>query len=77
MAQLQENLTKMITDLLKDEDKTVKELVLLLLGITMNKQKNVNAEITAKTALETEIKKMIASGILDCDDDELIDIDSI
>ena len=77
MAELQDNLVFLAHDLLKDEEDSVRQLVLLLLGITMNKSKNVNQEITAKTALETEIKKMIATGVLDCDDDELIDLDTI
>lgn len=72
---LKKQLVEMVSNVLQTEKKEVKDLVLLLLSITMQKSKNIQVEITAKSALEAEFKKSIQNGILDIDDD--FDIETI
>lgn len=66
---LKKQLVEMVSNILSTEKKEVKDLVLLLLSIVIQKSKNTQVEITAKSALEAEFKKAIQTGILDIDDD--------
>lgn len=66
---LKKQLVEMVSNILSTEKKEVKDLVLLLLSIVIQKSKNTQVEITAKSALEAEFKKAIRTGILDIDDD--------
>lgn len=75
--ELQKQLVEMITKVLSEEKKEVKDLVLLLLSITMQKSKNAQVEITAKNALEAHFKKSIQAGILDLDDIEDFDLEQL
>lgn len=74
---LQKQLVDMVSNVLNGETKEVKDLVLLLLSITMQKSKNIQVEQTAKSALEAHFKKSIQSGVLDVDDIEDIDFESL
>lgn len=75
--ELQKQLVNMITCVLSEEKKEVKDLVLLLLSITMQKSKNIHVEATATSALEAHFKKSIQAGILDLDDIDDFDIDKM
>ena len=72
---LKKQLVEMVSNILSTEKKEIKDLVLLLLSIVIQKSKNTQVEITAKSALEAEFKKAIQNGILDIDDD--LDMETI
>lgn len=73
--ELKQQLVSMVSNLLSNETKEIKDLVLHLLSIIMQKSKNTQVEVTAKNALETYFKKNIQLGLLDIDND--FDIESI
>ena len=75
--ELHKQLVDMVSSVLSSESKEIKDLVFLLLTITMQKSKNIQVEQTAKSALETEFKKSIQAGILDIDDIESLNFEDI
>lgn len=75
--ELQKQLVDMISNVLSEETKEVKDLVLLLLSITMQKSKNIHVESTATSVLEAHFKKSIQAGILDLDDLDDLDLEAL
>lgn len=75
--ELQKQLVDMVSNVLSSESKEVKDLVLLLLSITMQKSKNIQVEQTAKSVLEDHFKKSIRTGLLAVDDIESLNFEDI
>ena len=74
-SELSKKLAKLIGEELKEEEQSVKDLVLFLLNKAIAKQDIVSMTNAVKGKLDEEIEKLYSNGLLDYDeDDESFDV---
>lgn len=68
MGMLEESLPKIVGKALKEEDKTTRDLVKVLLNVVYSSQEKSNPKTVVQKTLDDEIEKRISAGLIRIDD---------
>ena len=67
---LQKKLSSLVKDMLKDEEESVKLLVLRLLDFALDKKDIASMDVAVRNKMDSEIMKLYETGNLDFDEDD-------
>lgn len=69
-TELQKKLSSLVKDMLKDEEESVKLLVLRLLDFALDKKDIASMDVAVRNKMDSEIMKLYETGNLDFDEDD-------